>query len=435
MKKLQLLALLWLGLNSATLTAQIAAGPMLGYAEMTETLIWLQAEYPCEVAVRYWPEDESQSATEIKAQAQARNAHVVKLIPAGLQPGTNYQYEVLVDGKIVSFDYPLQFKTLALWQHRHEPPDFKMLAGSCHYANEPEFDRPGRPFGSDSPIFNHMADQQPELMLWLGDNVYLREPDWNTRNGFIHRYSHTRSQPNMQRFLASCHHYAIWDDHDFGPNDSNGSFAHKETALEVFKLFWGNAGYGVQDVPSITTQFRHHDVDFFLLDNRYFRTDYGLKTVPAQILGKAQIDWLIQALKYSKTSFKIVAIGGQFLNSAAVYENHANYPEEREEIIWRIAEEGLDNVVFLTGDRHHAELSKVEHNGVVIYDFTSSPLTAGVFPHEEANDHRVKDTKYIDRNFASLSFSGPRKSRKLTMELFSEKGEQIWKHEIERVKR
>lgn len=435
MKKLlfvSLCVLLWCPLWTY---AQIAAGPMLGYAEMTETLIWIQAEKPCSVSVRYQPINETANQKEIAGFADPHYAHIVKLMLSGLEPATTYSYEVLVDGKVVAFDYPLQFSTLALWQHRHEPPDFKMVMGSCHYANETEFDRPGRPFGADSEVFNVMANQNPDMMLWLGDNVYLREPDWNTRNGFIHRYSHTRKQAKLQRFLAACNHYAIWDDHDFGPNDSNGSFAHKDIAREVFEMFWGNTGFGVPEVPTIVNQFRYHDVDFFLLDNRYYRTDYNLNTMPAQILGKAQIDWLIQALKYSKASFKLVALGGQFLNSSAVFENFANYPEEREELIRRIAEEKLDNVVFLTGDRHHAELSKVERDGVIIYDLTSSPLSAGAYPNEEPNDHRVKGTKYMKQNFAAVSFSGPRKSRKLTMELYSDDGEQIWKHEIERVKR
>ena len=54
--------------------------------------------------------------------------------------------------------------------------------------------------------------KNPDFMLWLGDNTYLRESDWNSRTGFIKRYPHTRALSELQPLLASTHHYATWDD-------------------------------------------------------------------------------------------------------------------------------------------------------------------------------------------------------------------------------
>ena len=64
----------------------------------------------------------------------------------------------------------------------------------------------------------------------------------------------------MQPLLASASNYAIWDDHDFGPNDSDGSYTGKELTLEAFRMFWGNPGYGVPGVEGITTTFVWGDV-------------------------------------------------------------------------------------------------------------------------------------------------------------------------------
>src|SRR5690606_9106216 len=95
----------------------------------------------------------------------------------------------------------------------------------------------------------------------------------------------------------------------------------------------------------------------------------------SEILGKEQIEWLIAALKFSKSPFKIIAVGGQVANSAKVYENHANYEAERNFLIQRLKEEKIKGVVFLSGDRHHSEFSKYEdEDGFVFYDFTVSPL-------------------------------------------------------------
>ena len=108
-------------------------------------------------------------------------------------------------------------------------------------------------------------------MLWLGDNIYLREADWNTRTGIMYRYTHTRSLPEMQPLLASSINYAIWDDHDFGPNDADRSYHLKNTTLEAFKLFWANPTYGIVGDSGVATTFEWGDVQFFMLDNRYFR--------------------------------------------------------------------------------------------------------------------------------------------------------------------
>ena len=81
-------------------------------------------------------------------------------------------------------------------------PDFRLATGSCTYINEPELDRPGKPYGGDYQIFDAMVAQKPDLMVWLGDNAYLREADWSTRTGIYHRYSHTRSAPELALRVA-----------------------------------------------------------------------------------------------------------------------------------------------------------------------------------------------------------------------------------------
>jgi alkaline phosphatase D len=227
--------------------------------------------------------------------------------------------------------------------------------------------------------------------------------------------------------LRSTHHYAIWDDHDFGPNDANGAWIHKDWALESFKEYWMNPSYGIPGKPGITTAFPLADIHFYMLDNRYQRTSHEIKGNTPQILGKEQIDWLIENLKYSRAPFKMVAVGGQVLNPAKVYENHAQYAEEREYLINRIVEEQIKGVIFLTGDRHHTELRKVEIDGVVIYDLTVSPLTSGV--HEAKNEstlNLVEGTKVSEHNFGLLEFSGERLARRMKIYIFDRDGTEIW---------
>lgn len=406
---------------------------MLGYSDMMEVMLWVQTKSTAQVQIAYWPEDDppKRFLTNVKTTEKAEG-YTAHLVADEVQPGHRYGYELLINNQPVPLDYPTVFQTQTLWQWRTDPPPFKLAVGSCAYVNEPEYDRPGKPYGDGYQIFTSIHQKRPDLMLWLGDNTYLREVDWFTRTGFLHRYTHTRSLPEMQALLASTHHYAIWDDHDYGPNDSDGTFIHKELATEVFKLFWANPAYGLPGQGGITSYFQWADVDFFLLDDRYFRTPNNQKTGEHRLLGKEQSEWLIGALAASTAPFKIVAIGGQVLTTFAGNETYVNLnPAERSFLLKRIEEEGIKNVVFLTGDRHHTELSKLVNNvGNTVYDLTVSPLTSGVHTTDERNMLREEGTLVAERNFAILEFSGPRLERSMAIRIYDSNGKELWKRTV-----
>ncbi len=414
----------------------LQSGPMVGYSEMLEAALWVQTKAPAKVHIAYWNlQNPKDTLLTDPVQTQKSTAFTAKLIADRVQPGQKYGYRLYLNNQPVALPYPTQFQTIPLWQWRTDPPNFTLAAGSCTYVNDPPYDRPGTPYGGDYQIFNAILEKRPEAMLWLGDNIYLREPDFNSRTGVLYRNTHTRSLPELQPLLASVHHYAIWDDHDFGPNDSDASYPFKDWTLEAFELFWANPSFGVNGQKGITTFFQWGDIDFFLLDNRYFRTANDRKTGEAQILGKAQIEWLISALVNSRAPFKIVAVGGQVLNSAPVFENFSanRHHAERDFLLQRIEEEKIKGVVFLTGDRHHTELSKlVNKAGNAVYDLTVSPLTSGAArtSPDEPNIYRVGGTFVNRRNFATLQFSGPRTARILTIRIFDSNGAELWAREI-----
>ena len=413
----------------------LQSGPMVGYSEMREVMLWAQTTKEATVQFSYWPKDRPEEIHFTQNfQTTAKEGFTARLVCDQVEPGTEYGYQLWIDYKPVSLDYPMTFQTQALWQWRTAPPDFTFALGSCAYVNETEYDRPGTPYGANYEIFGAIHRRQPDMMLWLGDNVYLREADWYSRTGIFHRYTHTRSLPEMQPLLASTHHYAIWDDHDYGPNNSDRSFVHKEKTLEAFQLFWGNPTYGLPGQRGITTQFQWADVDFFLLDNRYFRSPDERKSGSPTQLGEAQLEWLIDALVFSQASFKFIATGGQVLSSAAAGENYIHYfPEERTLLLKRIEEEGIKNVIFLTGDVHHTELSELFlNNGNIVYDFTVSPLTSGPHTRElTRNGFLVEGTVVQERNFGTVEVTGPFNQRTLTLRVFNSAGEELWIRTIE----
>ncbi len=435
MKKQLLFSIIFLFTNCIVLAQDLVqSGPMVGYSTMREVLLWVQTTEDAEVHFEYFEKEnpEQRFKTE-KFTTQTSNGNVAKLIADQVLPGKKYAYEVFIDGKKVQRDYPMEFQSQTLWQWRTDPPEVNFAIGSCNYVNEERFDRPGKPYGSEHEIFTSIHKKQPDFMLWLGDNTYLREADWNSRTGFLHRYTHTRSLPELQALLASTHHYAIWDDHDYGPNNADSSFSLKETASEIFKLFWTNPNYDVINKGGITGYFQWADLDFFLLDNRYFRTSNDNFTTDREMLGKAQIDWLINALASSHAPFKFIAVGGQVLNSEAMYENYATFSQERKYLLDKIREAKIEGVIFLDGDRHHTALSRMQESDKVypLYDLTCSSLTAGSNNNKERlNVHKLVETLVGQHNFGILNVSGPRKDRVLTIKIFDKNGKPLWTKDI-----
>lgn len=413
----------------------LQSGPMLGYCEQREVLLWVQTTREATVQIVYTDDGGNRFTTE-KHSTRKANAFTAKLIADQVQPGVHYTYEVLINDQPLSLPYPTEFTAQPIWRWRNDPPDFSVALGSCTYVNDVPYDRPGDGYGSEYEIFTTIDRANPDLMIWLGDNMYLREPDWYTRTGYYHRYTHTRSLPEMQALLARTHHYATWDDHDYGPNNPDRSWAHKELAKETFDLFWGNLTSGLPinktttGSAGITSTFRYNDTDFFLLDNRSFRTPNDQERADNKtLLGEAQLEWLIESLIFSNSPWKMVCLGGQVLTDSGRGEGYLSLaPEEQKYLLRRINEEGITGVVFVNGDRHHTEMSEMKlPNGNMVYDLTISSLTAGTGNgRNEVNNFRVPGTLVVEHNYGILTFSGPLNERALRLDVYDTEGALLW---------
>lgn len=418
---------------TASVDVSLTCQPMLGHVGMREAYVWAQFHGELETSELKFELTSSNADSSSLAITQSfQDFDCVIWQLDGLEPGTEYS------GVIKSGNHPLSdtilIQTQVLWQYRTEPPELTIGTGSCLYINETAYDRPGSPYGGDYRILESIAAENIDAMLWLGDNVYLREVDFGSYSGYGHRYSHMRQTPELQSLLSACSHYAIWDDHDFGPNDCDGSWIHQDWARKAFDSFWPNPANGLPEGQNLNvSSFQIADVEFFLLDNRSQRVNHDAGPERRQILGQVQLEWLTQALNNSRAPFKLVAIGGQVLSDAPIYENMARFPEERSQLLQRIDELDIRGVVFLTGDRHNSELTQLQlPGGRWIYDLTVSPLTSGSYDHsEEPNTLRVAETMVGQRNYATLNFSGSRKERVLRMEIKDSDGHPIWTRSID----
>lgn len=432
--------------------ARIVAGPMLGYCEYRECLVWVQSACNSAISIRY---KEEGSATEKELQLTNKNSNtcepwIARFVLPELKPNTRYSYNLYLDKKPVSFPYPLRFKTKKVWAtwSKEDPYDFNFLFGSCNYVNDSAYDRPGKPFGQGTEIFGKMAEMPADFMIWLGDNTYLREADFTSASGIRYRYLHTRKDKNLQKFLSQTSHLAIWDDHDFGDNDASKSFDMNSITKECFVNYWGNRSYG-ENGKGIYSSFVFSDAEFFMLDDRTFRDESALdesKFSDKTMLGEAQLHWLKDKLKHSLATFKIICVGGQVMNTETNKESFNLYKRERAELLRFIFEQKIKGVLFLSGDRHHTEILKydtaVTENGqpykllYPLIDITSSAMTAG--PNmailnrekekESGNPYRIANTLVAENNFCEIKISGKRNERILQIICYDKGGIVKWTH-------
>ena len=412
---------------------RIISGPMLGPVELRDAKIWAEVSQEVKtVSLQYNKKGEAKNKVVSYKGELGNEFNPVTFTVGGLDFNTTYQYKLLINGKPANRGG--EFTTKDLWQWRKPAPDFSFLTGSCSYFNEPVYDRPGTPYGKDSSIFESMAKEKAAFMLWLGDAWYTREVDYYSEWGLWYRASHDRATPVLQPFLKAMPQFAIWDDHDYGPNDIGKNYILKDASRKVFNSYFCNPSAG-ENGQGIYTMNSWGDVDVFMTDDRWWRSAErmndsvnGKPNPDKRMLGKQQMEWLKNSLLYSTATFKVIAMGSQVLNPVSPYDKWWDFPAEYDEFMNFLKEYKINGVVFVTGDRHHSEIIKVDRPGTYsLYDVTASPLTSGTHKFggpEKDNPYRILgiDEK---QNYTRISFSGKRNERKMTVEYLGIKGEKL----------
>ncbi len=80
----------------------IQSGPMLGYADMREALIWVQTQNSAKVQIEYFEDKKPEKKFKTDVfQTQKTNAFCAKLICDQVEPGILYQYSVIINNKLL----------------------------------------------------------------------------------------------------------------------------------------------------------------------------------------------------------------------------------------------------------------------------------------------------------------------------------------------
>lgn len=410
--------LLGLGLVARAEAAELTGGPLVGATDHASSCVWVRADGPAEVAVRLRPaEGEGAWTTTPAARTRADADHTAVVALGGLAPSTAYEYEVLVDGAPAPGG-PWRFRTLP-------PPGtgrVTLAFGSCvHVKRQPE-----------QPIFDAIAAAGPDVFVFLGDNSYYDRDDVKDPARMWARVREQRQHPDMRRLIASTPILAQWDDHDFGPNDSDRTFELKHVARDIFAAYFPNPSFG-EEGQGIYTRASLGPVDLFLLDNRTFRDPNRQPNSPDKtILGARQRAWLIEGLAASRAPIKVVATASQFLARYHAFESWQLARDEREAILDAIRDRRIEGVLFISGDRHLAEVVRwpADRVGYPLWDVTASPLANSSFRAGGSVPNPDREFIYGDgNNFGWLEVDAD--ARRVRLELRDQRGETIWSAEPE----
>jgi alkaline phosphatase D len=352
---------------AAQYNIQLIHGPMLGSLTDTSAKFWVRTvdEVPVQVVVSK-SKDLSSPIKSTRTSTRSEVDYTAVVEVKALQPDTLYYYDVMLKGKSVLAPELPSFRT---YKKTGSKANIQVIfGGGAKYTP------------TNERMWDTIGLHSPEALLLLGDNVYI---DFPHQFGDFHKYIYYRrqSRPEFRKLTSSVPSYAIWDDHDCGIGDCwMGPYRDKPSwkmsMLEGFKMNWNNPGYGTEQWPACWFKFSIADVDFFLLDGRFYRTNpYGDNP---SMLGPVQKAWLLSELKKSKATFKVLAspVPWDFNTKGSSRDTWNGFRDERNEIFNFLEENKINGVVLISADRHRSDARKIERpNGYPLYEFESSILT------------------------------------------------------------
>lgn len=309
---------------------------------------------------------------------------------------------------------------------------FKIAFGSCGHETEP------------LPVFNEIVKQNPDLFIFLGDNIYGDTYNMDTLKT---KYGRLAAKTSFQNLKKNVEILATWDDHDFGWNDSGRHYPFKEESKELFLDFFEEPQdserrkrEGIYD--SYFYALGDKKIQVILLDTRTFRDDikkydgkyendrryfYSLDYTPylesdSTFLGPAQWQWLESELQ-KEADIRVIGSSTQFGIEFNGYEAWANFPHEQTHFLELIKTTKANGVVFISGDVHYAEVSKLEREGVYpIYDVTSSGLSS-TWHFATPNKNRIEGP-IMENHFGLLTFTSVDNEVSIKAEIFDLTGNQ-----------
>jgi alkaline phosphatase D len=287
------------------------------------------------------------------------------------------------------------------------------------------------------PLLSKISDSKLDFFIYLGDNIYSDTYDIKVLEKNYEILNNNKDFKNLKKTTPL---YATWDDHDYGYNDKGRHYPLKAESKKLFVNFWNipqdsnrNNHDGIYGSDYFT--YGNKKIQLIYLDTRTFRDDLLLNNpkntafkndyIPNQntdstFLGRDQWNWLEKELS-QKADLRIIASSNQFSHTYNGYESWTNVPHEQQKFINLIAKTKANGVLFISGDVHWGEISKMNTSTTYpIFDITSSGITQ-TWPSIEPNENRL-GVSVPQNNYGIIKFYYEQKDPTIEMELLDING-------------
>lgn len=391
---------------------ELFRAPVVGIEQDNQVPVLIKATNAGKVRIEYHkPDTENSTFTEWAALSDM-NGLSTNVTLSNIDSDTEYTYRVEFENGKHSQWY--QFRSFPA---AGKPGKFSFVFSACMREKYLGFN-----------IFEKIEQFSPTFVALLGDQMYgdydgnlntlekysaddsLRNKmiadgetvlsDETVLQAFRSKYDRVFDE-NYQKMASHFPLMATWDDHDFGQDNSDGTYPYKEEARRVFKENY--PAYPFEDEEGgIYYKFSISDVDVFVLDARWYRVPMQNEEGESKkMLGDEQLRWLLNGLKASEAAVKIVFssvslndYGGDTSSGRSGYDSWMGYQFERSKFLSFVEENNISGVLVFSGDQHYpsahilnwqAPLRAVSRSekvieysihdlGSAVFDFSASPL-------------------------------------------------------------
>jgi len=276
----------------------------------------------------------------------------------GLDPATPYFYAVEVDGEL-DRTRAGSFRTFPV-----DDRPLRLVFTSCART------------GSNGQVFDAIRALDPDVFVSLGDfhygDVFVDDVD-----DYRQVFDVQLTRPAQAALYRSTPIAYVWDDHDYGPNNSNRDAPGRGAAMIAYREYVPH--YDLAGPESAIFQaFTIGTTRVVMTDARSARVPQSDPDTPIKtMLGEEQRRWLLSELERSAADHDLVIWANPvpWVDPAAPgADSWAGYDAERRIIADHIALVGIDNLVMVSGDAHMVAIDDGTHTNYSSIEGPGFPL-------------------------------------------------------------
>ena len=255
-----------------------------------------------------------------------------------LEQATRYRYRVETpDGARLDG----RFRT-----YTEEPFSFRVAFASCATT------------ASNHRVFDAIREATPDLFIHMGDFHYLNISR-DDAAAFRAGYDRVLDSPRQSALYRSTPIAYMYDDHDFGSNNADGTSASRSAASSVYRALAPHYPL-VAGADTIQQAFSIGRVRVIVTDTRTSRSPSSAPREKRTMLGAAQLAWLEREFEQARNAPLVIWVNTVpwiTRSNERTEEGWAPYADERRRIADHVERLGLTpRIVMLSGDGHMAAI-------------------------------------------------------------------------------